>query len=287
VTKRALCIGINYVGTSAQLAGCVNDAQDWAAVLKARGFEVETLLEREATRANYLERMEALIAESGPDDLAVGTSSTHGSWQPDRSGDELDRRDEVICPVDYARAGMISDDDLYRVFTSGHRWARVVFISDSCHSGSVNRLAGPLTTPGDAVVQALTDRAAGSGVQFEAVPPRRAKFLPPAAWMPDDQVDIARRVELVPSRGRPRASALLLAACSDVEVAYDAWFDGKANGAFTYAALAALKENPPTYRDWQRGIRSRLPSVDYQQTPQLTGGSGQRRWLALEAEGER
>jgi metacaspase-1 len=287
VTKRALCIGTNYAGTSSQLAGCVNDARDWSSVLERRDFQTGRLLDNFATRANMLEGMSDLIEETGPDDLAVITYSGHGSWQPDRSGDEPDRRDEVLCPVDYARAGMISDDDLYRVFTSGHRWARVVMISDSCHSGSVNRLAGPLTTPGDAVVQALTDRAVGSGVQFEAVPPRRAKFLPPAAWMPTDQVDVARRVELVPSRGRPRASALLLAACTDQQVAYDAWFDGRANGAFTYAALQALAEQPATYRDWQRAINRRLPSVDYDQAPRLEGGSGQRRWLVLEAEGER
>jgi len=271
MTKRALTIGINYPGTSSQLAGCVNDAKDWEAAFLDRGFHVAEAHDQHATRANMLDYMGSLIAETGPDDLAVVTYSGHGSWQPDRDGDEADRRDEVICPVDYNRAGMITDDDLYRVFTSGHRWARVVFISDSCHSGSVNRLAEPL------------------GFQAAASHWRRAKFLPPAEWMGDGgpEVQAARRVELVPSRGKPRASALLLAACTDTQVAYDAWFDGRANGAFTYAALQALAEQPATYRAWQRGINARLPSVDYDQRPQLEGGSGQRRWLTLEESGER
>jgi hypothetical protein len=265
--KRALCVGINYVGTSAQLAGCVNDCRDWAATLGGRGFtDVVLLTDGQATRHAMLESMAALIKETGPDDLAVITYSGHGSWQPDRDGDEADHRDEVICPVDYARSGMIADDDLYRVFTSGHRWARVVFISDSCHSGTVNRLAAPLEPPDGT---------------------RRAKFLPPAAWMPEDQVEVARRVDLVPSRGKPRASALLLAACTDTQVAYDAWFNGRANGAFTYAALQALAENPATYRDWQRAINARLPSVDYDQRPQLQGGAGQRRWVTFDEQGER
>jgi metacaspase-1 len=274
--KRALTIGINYVGTSAQLAGCVNDAKDWAAVLGGRGFDVTLLLDAQATRANMLESMADLVAETGPDDLAVISYSGHGSWQVDRDGDEPDRRDEVLCPVDYARSGMLSDDDLYRVFTSGHRWARVVFISDSCHSGTVNRLAPALT-----LARATDTRY----VSEEAY--RSARFLAPSEWLDEGLVGQARRVEHAPARGRPRPSALLLAACSDVEVAYDAWFDGRANGAFTYAALAALEENPATYRDWQRGIRSRLPSVDYQQTPQLTSGSGQRRWTVFEETGER
>ena len=39
--KRALCIGINdYPGTGSDLAGCVNDANDWAEALAGRGFEV-------------------------------------------------------------------------------------------------------------------------------------------------------------------------------------------------------------------------------------------------------
>jgi metacaspase-1 len=277
MAKRALCIGINYVGTSAQLAGCANDANDWTAALEARGFAVGALLDEQATRDRMLAYMADLIAETGPDDLAVITYSGHGSWQVDRSGDEADRRDEVLCPVDYSRSGMISDDDLYRVFTSGHRWARVVFISDSCHSGTVNRLAPPLDA-----------RYVHEGASPTEAWTRKARFLPPAEWIDDeDTLYEARRVELAPSRGRPRASALLMAACTDTQVAYDAWFDGRANGAYSYAALKALEENPATYRDWQRGINTRLPSVDYDQAPRLEAGSGQRRWLVFEEQGER
>lgn len=286
MTKRALCFGINYAGTSSQLAGCVNDANDWAEALEARGFDsIYTTLDAEATKGSMLIQMEDLVKQTGPDDLAVITYSGHGSWRVDRDGDEADRRDEVLCPVDYAKSGMLADDDLYRVFTSGHRWARVVFISDSCHSGSVNRLAGPLGDAETYVQPGVIDVHAGGERGISAY--RAAKFLPPAEWMDEDQFEVARRVELAPARGRPRASALLLAACTDTQVAYDAWFDGRANGAFTYAALQALAENPVTYRDWQRAINRRLPSVDYDQAPRLEGGAGQRRWLALEAEGER
>jgi hypothetical protein len=225
--------------------------------------------------------MASLIEETGPDDLAVITYSGHGSWQPDRSGDEPDRRDEVLCPVDYARAGMISDDDLYRVFTSGHRWARVVFISDSCHSGSVNRLAGPL----NAEPVRRVDRPDMEPVTIP-LGWRKARFLPPVEWIEDErELAMAVRAELAPPRGKSRPSALLMAACQDTQVAYDAWFDGRANGAFTYAALQALVEGPATYRDWQRGINARLPSIDFDQRPRLEAGAGQRRWKVFEETG--
>jgi hypothetical protein len=280
LTKRALTIGINYVGTSAQLAGCVNDAKDWAAVLGERGFQVVMLTDAQATRANMLMAMGDLITDTGPDDLAVIQYSGHGSWRVDRDGDEPDRRDEVIVPTDYAKTSMIGDDDLYRVFTSGHRWARVVFISDSCHSGTVNRLAPRLSLdhePTDPPTYA--DRVSIGG--------RLARFLPPAEWMFEEDLVDAETVQYTPVRGRARASALLLAACQDTQVAYDAWFNGRANGAFTYAALQALEEHPATYRDWQRAINRRLPSVDFDQRPRLEGGSGQRRWLVFEESGER
>ena len=42
---KSLCIGINdYPGTGSDLNGCVNDALDWAAELRGRGFETITLL---------------------------------------------------------------------------------------------------------------------------------------------------------------------------------------------------------------------------------------------------
>jgi len=50
MSKRAICIGINnYPGTDSDLSGCVNDAKDWAKVLRERDFSVQTLIDRQAT----------------------------------------------------------------------------------------------------------------------------------------------------------------------------------------------------------------------------------------------
>ena len=52
MAKKALCIGINnYPGTHMDLQGCVNDAQDWSAVLTARGYKTTLLLDDKATKA--------------------------------------------------------------------------------------------------------------------------------------------------------------------------------------------------------------------------------------------
>lgn len=44
MARKALCIGINNDhGTDIDLAGCVNDAHDWCAVLAERGLTVQKL----------------------------------------------------------------------------------------------------------------------------------------------------------------------------------------------------------------------------------------------------
>lgn len=265
MTKRALCIGTNYVGTSNELAGCVNDAMDWTSALTERGYAVTMLLDSGAKRAAILGGIRALVDSAKSGDRIVITFSGHGTWVPDRDGDEADRRDEAICPDDLRSAGVITDDQLYEVFSPAKPGARLIFIADSCYSGTIQRFAPQLAV--------------------SRLAPSLARFLPPADWADEDMLDqpVWRAAEAAGPKGKPRRSALALAACSDAQVAYDAWFDGRANGAFTYAALKALRALPEggSYRAWHAGIRKLLPSVDYPQSPQLDGTSTQKRWQAL------
>ena len=58
MAKNALCIGINdYPGTGSDLAGCVNDANDWKATLQNRGFTVTQLLDSKATKDAMVREM--------------------------------------------------------------------------------------------------------------------------------------------------------------------------------------------------------------------------------------
>jgi hypothetical protein len=258
--RHALCIGINdYPGTGSDLVGCVNDAHDWAEELTKRSFDVELMLDSEATGDAMRAAMRRRLRAASAGDVVAVTYSGHGTWVRDRDADELDGRDEALCPYDIATAGPLLDDELFDIFSDRERGVRVVFISDSCHSGSVARYAPAARSDAD-----------------------RIRFLPPAAFLDPAE---AARARLLPRvhRGRPRHAALLLSGCQDIEYSYDAHFDGRANGAFTYVALAALRELPQTatYRDWITAIGSALPSQDYPQTPGLQGSSTQRRWPLL------
>jgi hypothetical protein len=253
--KLALCIGINdYPGTDNDLAGCRNDAEDWAAALMSRGFDTRRLLDSAASGAAIRAGIGDLLSRAAAGDTVVITYSGHGTWVPDTNGDEPDHRDEALCPHDIAENGPLVDDDLHDLFAEAAPDVRTILISDSCHSGTLTRLHHP-----------IGDR------------PGRARFLAPSTFL---------RATLTPTRvslRAPRSTALLLSGCRDAEYSYDATFDGRPNGAFTYVALRALADLPPeaTYRDWLHAIRTRLPSQDYPQTPALQATKPQLSWPVL------
>ena len=142
MAKRALCVGINdYPGTDSDLSGCVNDANDWAEVLNARGYEVTRLLDGQATRQALVEALTNLVSTARAGDSLVFTFSGHGSWLPDDDGDEPDGRDEMLCPYDINNQQYLMDDDLAKIFSQKPKDVLLYFISDSCHSGSVARYA--------------------------------------------------------------------------------------------------------------------------------------------------
>jgi hypothetical protein len=116
---------------------------------------------------------------------------------------------------------------------------------------------------------------------------QKIRYLAPEVYMKDDKKRLrrAKLVERVRSKGKIRAASVLLSGCRDEEYSYDAWFNGRANGAFTYVALQTLKDldEEATYRKWHAAIREILPHVNYPQTPQLSGSWRQRAlWRVFE-----
>jgi metacaspase-1 len=263
MNRYALCIGINdYPGKGNDLAGCVNDAHDWAAALKRRGFKVKTLLNRAATGRRMRDEIAALLGRARAKDLVVVQYSGHGSFVPDRDGDERDAVDECLCPWDVASQGPIVDDELAAIYGDRPRGVRLLMVSDSCHSGTVARFA-PIRTP--------PTLASGSA------PRRTVRFLPPLSFLSGRAAAGMQRRRRA-SASAPRFGGLLLAGCQDSEYSYDAWFRGRANGAFTFVALNALKRLPlsATYQRWFDAIRRLLPSRQYPQSPSLYGAAGVR-----------
>lgn len=249
--QHALCVGINdYAGSSMDLAGCVNDARDWQALLEARGYHVDCLHDGEATRARIVDALTSIIGSAQEQDSVVFMFAGHGSWLPDASGDEPDERDEMMCPVDVMSEQYLLDDDLHRIFCTKRASVRLYVIADCCHSGSVIRYA---TTGGT---------------------PMKARFLPPDVFARGNQrferaIDRAARA---PARTKRSYPALLFSGCQDSEFSYDAAFANRPNGVFTRTAIDVLQDSRITSpRVFHEAVRKRLPSKSFPQTPQLFG----------------
>lgn len=270
MAKYALCIGINdYPGTGSDLAGCVNDANDWSAELQKRGFKVSTLLDKKATGNNMRAAMRKVIAKGKSGDTIVIQYSGHGSYVDDVNGDEPDGRDECLCPYDISTRGAITDDELFDIYSAKKPGVRVVVISDSCHSGTVARFA-PITTP--------------PAVRGANPPVRKVRFLPPAVFLSKRRLaNLGAQHAMRASSPPGRYGALLMAGCQDAEFSYDAFFQGRSNGAFSFVALRELRKlkASATYSSWQKAIRKALPSQQYPQSPNLFGSSSMKAWKVL------
>jgi len=279
MAKRALCIGINnYPGTHMDLAGCINDAEDWAAELSGRGFSVARLIDAEATKAAMVAGMQEVIGGAASGDLVVITYSGHGTYVPDLDGDELDGLDEGLCPHDLQTGGgALLDDEIHALFAARADGVRLVLVSDSCHSGTVTRAAAADPDADDAP---------------------RPRFMPMGNWLPADRLPrgaSGKPLANVPvATGRsPFAGALsrgegdlLLSGCKEGpnNFSYDARIKDRGNGAFTYYALKTLKTLQPgaTYADWMAAISPAfLPSVSYPQSPQIVGSAEARQQTVL------
>lgn len=255
MAKKALCVGINdYPFEGNDLKGCVNDAKGWAAMLTGHfGFsdsDIKLLLDEQASKEAILAALEEMIVNGEPGDTLVFTNSSHGTYLADESGDEQDKYDEAICPYD-CMENLIVDDELKVIFNKLKPGVSFYMISDSCHSGSVNK-ALMVDTPDQ----------------------RRVRFLNPSL--------LGHARLLNPFKAKPRGSKisknvkiqeLLLSGCKSIEYSYDAMIGGDYHGAMTYYALKAIEESQYklTFKELHKMINDYLKAEGYPQHPQLEG----------------
>jgi hypothetical protein len=136
--KSALLIGINYTNTKNQLYGCINDIQEVAKTLTRKGYTCRMLSDLtpiKATKNNILTAFKQLLMNANSGDTLFFHYSGHGTNTIDRNKDELDGRDEMICPCDL---NMINDDELNQIVQTYLKPNVTLFaLFDSCFSGTV------------------------------------------------------------------------------------------------------------------------------------------------------
>ncbi len=237
---KGLFIGINDyapIGPGGpDLRGCVNDVRDAAGtyvslgVLAASPASLRIFTDARATRANIMAGLKWLLTPTAKVDKLIFYYSGHGSYCVDTSGDEIDGKDETICPHDYATAGMIKDDEFRSAFATLKSNVTLEVILDSCHSGTGTReLAAMQALPDDQKVN----------IRFVEPPIDEAFYV-------DIHPKLDTRGFLKEIRTRqtvpvPAMNHVLWAGCKDNQTSAEAPIGGVYRGVFSYCFFRTLR----------------------------------------------
>jgi hypothetical protein len=136
--KTAVLIGINYIGTPNELKGCINDVKQIKNMLESHYNYTNIVMLTDdtqlPTKENILRELRNLINNSSKYSEIWIHYSGHGSSIRDTNSDELDRRDEILVPIDFALNGFIVDDELNSIFSKTKTTTKIIM--DCCNSGS-------------------------------------------------------------------------------------------------------------------------------------------------------
>lgn len=123
-----------YEGWAGECPGCDRDVARMAAACHDRGFDgVTALANRFADHPFIRPAFEGALGALDPDDLLVLFNSGHGGQREDVDGDEVDGLDETLCWW----SGEVADDTIREYLE--RITCRVLFIADTCHSGTSSR----------------------------------------------------------------------------------------------------------------------------------------------------
>ena len=247
--RRALCVGVDSYPTS-PLRGCVRDAQTWGEALRGLGFKVTMLLDREATRQRVLDALHALIDSARAGNSLVFQYAGHGTQAEDFNGDEADRYDEALVPIDYTSGALLLDDDLASVYRRLPDGVVLTLFMDCCHSGTNSRFA-PI------------DRTSARGDEG-----RRFLQLTP------DLEEAHRQFRAGASTAEPTSAeeslpgVIHFAACLDNQFAYESGGQGHFT-RIAAAALAAAVKVGQTNEQFGNDVAAQVIGLGRPQTPRL------------------
>lgn len=249
--RKALLIGINYIGTSAQLRGCINDVLNVKKFLiREQGFkedEIRVMTEASdkliniPTKANIISAIKDLVKDNDKDSKLFLHYSGHGSWTYDRNNDEKDRRDESICPVDFRNHGDIIDDKLRRILVDTLvEGAQLFCLFDCCHSGTVLDLKYNY--------QVKTNEASTTY-----------------------KINSDRKYATTKSH------VMTISGCQDKDVSSDAYINRKFQGAMTFSFLKSyeklkLENKNVSYKSLMKNLLLICKQGGFEQIPQMCSG---------------
>lgn len=269
-----------HAPTWAELRGSVTDVVEMRKVLEGERYKVPpanivTLTDAQGTKQQIFEKYRShLIAnaqryfeKTGKRDAVVMFEfSGHGSQAPDMNGDEKDDgKDETFVTYDSEdKPGKnfdITDDEIYALTSDLRQWTdNIVYIFDSCHSGSGTRNAEDVRRLPERKTVPVSVGGVGTGTRSAGTKPPDvgSGVLPPGD---DDYIVItaARSGELASQKN-------CFEECGDARkpVVY---------GNLTFYLIDELKNarSNTSYRELMENVTRRVVSEKPTQTPQIEG----------------
>lgn len=287
--RKALLVGINYIGTNNALRGCINDVRNMQNFLIQKGgyrSEDMVILTDDAqnimsipTRNNILRAMEWLVQGAAPGDSLFFHYSGHGGEEKDLDGDEVDGMDECIYPVDFQQSGSIIDDIMHDIMVKRlPAGCRLTAIFDSCHSGTALDL--PFTyraqdgglkeyniwkdSTGDGANILLGYATRNTGMMLSGA---KSLFSKVSNYKSSSQIEKIKQSKM------SNADVIMFSGCRDDQTSADANEAGSFTGAMSWAFLTSMGNLPQgrqySYLSLLQSIRS-VMSSRYEQKPQLS-----------------
>lgn len=272
---KALLIGINkYPGCP--LFGCCNDVDSVRQLLiDFFGFKPENIIvlkDGDATTSHIMMQIGAWVVQgTQAGDRVLLHYSGHGVQVPTGDPGEPDGLSEAICPVDFdwSAEHMITDKQFVATFSRMAPGVMFNWISDSCHSGDLDREMIPPKGM-MASIWGLVTRAKSA--------PRRIPRLYPGSPH-GGMVKVAQSRGMTP---RGMVGGILdvgfVSGCMSTQTSADTRADGMACGALTHYLVKAIRSMPkdtPLCKIVASASQA-MAAAGYAQRPQVDGARANR-----------
>lgn len=261
--KYAILVGLNYIGSEAQLNGCWNDMYSLIGYLTKCGYDTNDILflsdqvsnckydntgkfiginELFPTKKNIIKSIQNIYNKVKPGDTITFAYSGHGGQKIDTNVDENDRRDETIYVYsdDLESYCELVDDELNNILVDTLPFGvKLVCIFDSCHSGSVLDLSYRYD-----IIMALLNR----------------NIKKPFNISNENREKIVRDI-------------ICFSGCRDNQTSADAYINDKYNGALTACLLTVLNDKSSLNMTWEDvliSVNKKLVENKFSQVCQLS-----------------
>lgn len=287
--RKALLVGINYIGTSNALRGCINDVKNMSLFLNQRfGYQFDDMviltddqreMARIPTRENILRAMQWLVKDARPNDSLVFHYSGHGGVTEDLDGDEESGFDDVIYPLDFQQNGHIVDDIMHDIMVKPlPAGCRLTALFDSCHSGTALDLPYVYSTKGVVKEPNLLKDAGGDALQaflsYERGNIGGAISSLGGMFKKVTRLGNSNREQVITIKASP-ADVISISGCKDDQTSADATENGQNTGAMSWSFIKTITEYPnQSYLSLLNNMRTLL-SGKYSQKPQLSSSHPQ------------